>query len=82
MALLPSTQAVQLLVKNKIFPFAASMQAQLALQCPHDPWMLPQDSFLGAGGNGITFEYMLRGHKFAVKWVSCYYRHFHDVAMS
>ena len=63
--LFPSPMAVQSLVPEKIFNFAAKQKHGYLLMRPLD-----QSLLLGSGGNGIVFRHFLNGHEYAVKWVS------------
>ena len=63
---------MQQLLGEKRFPFATSVEnlQDGLFGCPHEFQMLPKESFLGSGGNGVTAEHMLSGQKYALKWVS------------
>lgn len=70
----PSPLAVERLDKSgRRLHFAFNMEKLREELLPlklRDSNALPEHLFLGKGGNGIIFEFDLRGHKYAVKWVS------------
>ena len=67
----PSPVAIQRATQKIPVPLQLGLETRRCNLIPHhsDSVVLPQSAFIGVGGNGIVLKQVLKGRKYAVKWV-------------